>query len=742
MNRSELTARVDAAASAAHTARTAATKAEAYISRQLFLGATVRPSTIAKGWTKNVDADAAEQAHRDAQDALAMFDDDTREMISETVNEALATAPAYSPLPVEPEVPGSHFTYNDVAPAVFGAPGQASYSDVYAAATDYRESDPALATWLAVECSDAPCDCGDGCPTDCSSTPDPYGVHSPDTCPSWGVWCEACGDSAGDNGTADDDLPVHVAPWDGLTRATTDVISHAVITSVHDRIRSSWGVVSVHATRESARDARNASSTPGTVCEMRYAGDYGVYLTPDHVVMGPAPRGRTALFSAAILAAANVAASGMGLHFYNSVRSRGPQFGARFYAPTAYARQAYAGTPRPVAGVAGRLPMTAYLTGEAYAIDPETVRAVHATALPALDISWCGDCQVSMIGAEFPYCESCDVNCDRCGEHVSDDDRCNVGDEVWCQYCADHAAVYLDCCGEYVATRDSCFGRCAECGDTRCDSCGFSSCYECGRELCQGCSDRCPCDDSDSYGGGLADSCASPPMTFRGDGPWHLGLELEVAGVPNRIGGDVNASDLSSHVIAKADGSVDGAEFAFSPMTLDYLRTWDGLSELLDAVKPYAHDSSGAGIHVHVSREAFTGTDHMETFGALLGSDVNAHRVSQYARRERSTWAQFRTLPEISQAIAEPNYSPRYSAVNWQALAIHGTAEVRVFRSSVDRETIIGTAALVAAAVEFTALHTGSLVGMDWDEFGAYCLTRDDFHVVASEILRTLPSAS
>lgn len=648
----------------------------------------------------------------------------------ETVNEALATAPAYSDAPF--------YGPSVIYPCEHGA-CRDGFADCL---SDDIERHPG-------NCMCAPCDANEA---------DPYATHSPDTCPSWGVWCSECGDGPGDN-TADGDdvLPVRTAPWDGLTEPTTDPISHALIGAVHGPVLSTWEVLSVHGSDESARLARNATrswdsrgyaSVSGTVCDMRWASDYDVTLTPDHAVMATSARGRTALFSAAILSAANVAGSGMGLPFGTSVHSRTPsrmtgdmRF-SRYRNP--YAQQAYAGTPAPAMRHAGSLPFTAYVSSDSMWRTSRVTRAVSATAVPALDLTWCEDCQESMIGAVGSFCESCDVACDRCGSHASEDDRCSVGDETWCQYCTDRNATYLDCCSEYASIRDSSFTRCNRCESTVCDSCGYTSCYECDRSLCSGCSDRCECggDDYESHGGGLADSCAAPPMTFRGTGAYHLGIELEIAGVPGYVGGDINSSDLRTHLVAKTDGSVDGVEFAFSPMTLDYLRTWDGLSELLSTVRDYARDSSGAGIHCHVSREAFTSTDHMQTFGALLGSDVNAHRVSQYARRSGSTWAQFRSLTEISDAISSPAYSPRYSAVNWSALSVHGTAEVRVFRSSIDHETIIGTAALVAAAVEFTREHVDSLVGMDWDEFGAWCLTREDFHIVAAEILRTLPVTS
>ena len=100
--------------------------------------------------------------------------------------------------------------------------------------------------------------------------------------------------------------------------------------------------------------------------------------------------------------------------------------------------------------------------------------------------------------------------------------------------------------------------------------------------------------------------------------------------------------------------------------------------------------SEDTGLHVHFSRDYVTNHE-ADKFAYLLNH--NEGKVTDLARREPNGWATFHPNMEFGERP-----SSRFSAVNFEN---YNTIEVRVFKSTLDEQTLMHTLQFVDAAVEF-----------------------------------------
>lgn len=371
----------------------------------------------------------------------------------------------------------------------------------------------------------------------------------------------------------------------------------------------------------------------------------------------------------------------------------------------------------------------------------------------------------------------CWVTCDSCGECGPLPDRIEIYRVSWGDpnyYCDDSCAVaagYNRCPGWDGDEYDG--SECDEWTNHDSGRCGNHRPCTCGN--CSRCRDRSNI-HSYSY---------KPSPIFRGLGPLYLGLECEIDVSDVRRKG-YSLPDVAQYVNSrmdrerigylKSDSSIDhGFELVTHPMSYDWAMgdfPWDMFGELTGTYGVTPDDD--CGIHVHVSRDGFSGTRHLYLWQKFFYR--NADPIKQLARRDSAQWASFNRdgrefaayvakrggsrgsgverydrwyLPSRWRQVGETNFRrygetyinppslARYSAINVQNDA---TLEVRVFAGSVDAQEVRAALGMVHASVEYTRqLDTASVIkkgGWDWAAFNAWTQTRPEYDSLNREIER------
>jgi hypothetical protein len=178
----------------------------------------------------------------------------------------------------------------------------------------------------------------------------------------------------------------------------------------------------------------------------------------------------------------------------------------------------------------------------------------------------------------------------------------------------------------------------------------------------------------------------------------------------------------------KQDGSLNhGFEIVTHPMSHDFYKNeaselWDTLENLRTTYKVKSWDTTTCGLHIHISRTGFNGGAHMHRFLNLVYSNQNFYEA--LAGRNSSNWAKFADIyRQDFERDAEGNRildvydnyvtsrkrdlmsklgnhsTDRYSAVNTNN---RETLEMRIFRGTVNSNTIKSQIDLAHASVEYT----------------------------------------
>lgn len=199
-------------------------------------------------------------------------------------------------------------------------------------------------------------------------------------------------------------------------------------------------------------------------------------------------------------------------------------------------------------------------------------------------------------GGGYCVCEDCLENnyfhCDYCGEYHHNDERFyvrGVGDV--CEHCIDWGDFYYcEDCGEYVHADDWDFD--------------YDCCYECAEER--------------------AESELVKPyhwhkdmdLTFFGDASnsilrnAFIGVEweLDYDGYAEELAEEIEEY-LSGHVFYEQDCSITGMETIFMPHTYEEYRYNSAIRQAFERAEDMGAYCSNAGLHVHISREAFGKTE-------------------------------------------------------------------------------------------------------------------------------------
>ncbi|WP_222720063.1 amidoligase family protein [Actinokineospora xionganensis] len=325
------------------------------------------------------------------------------------------------------------------------------------------------------------------------------------------------------------------------------------------------------------------------------------------------------------------------------------------------------------------------------------------------------------------------VKCDRCETRVKNTRSTDDGESV-CDQCAWHFRECDDCEILTGCATSTAYGWwvCESCADSR-----YWGCDGCGELINEGdCCESCEesAEDSSEW---IFDYSYKPIPEFHGEGPLFLGAELEIA-VPS---GDLHeCADLAMSCLdelgyLKEDGSIGyGFEIVTHPMAYDWAIEqfpWAMLTKL----REYGcYASVETGLHVHVSRAAFSSPCHV--FRWMKFFYRNADRVTVIARRASNQWSRFDDdAREHVKDYAKGVRGDRYQAINTQN---GDTFELRMFASSLEQQHVQAALALAAASVEYTRdLSVTDIArhgGWEWARFADWLADRPAYRPLLREM--------
>lgn len=319
--------------------------------------------------------------------------------------------------------------------------------------------------------------------------------------------------------------------------------------------------------------------------------------------------------------------------------------------------------------------------------------------------------------------------CDDCGEIYPYDDCVTVGDRHVCPSCRDENYVRCRDCDEWVSLDDA---YSVGWGEYIC-----SGCYENYYFTCERC-DNVVSDDNGTWIGDChyCDDCASVIrresgiMDYHGfDDGYHevkcdgekvgkyepfIGVELEC----DR--GEFDQSDYKDWiddnflVHFEHDGSLsdDGVEMITQPCTLRFHQEkmqWNELCKCLISQGFKSHDTRCCGLHVHMSRDKIPVTSVVKMDIWLnrwrLWKDV-ARRDSiyngEYDENKKADigHALFNTrcTNDLTRSLYGSGFNERYQPLNTNN---RDTIEIRIFRGTLNDETVLGTLEMCHALARF-----------------------------------------
>ena len=335
--------------------------------------------------------------------------------------------------------------------------------------------------------------------------------------------------------------------------------------------------------------------------------------------------------------------------------------------------------------------------------------------------------------------------CDSCGKTFPAEDLVECEGQYLCPRCLQNATTFCTRCGRRIWTDenagDSNTPLCQSCFD-RC----YTTCSRCGRTILE--RDAYYDDEDDPYcydchthycsHTGIHDYYFRPDPIFYGDGPRFMGVELEIDG-----GGEINSHaeslmDIANangleHIYCKHDGSLeDGFEIVSHPTSLDYHLTempWGSILSKATSMGYTSHLARTCGLHVHVSRNAFGGTEaEQDAVIARILYFFEKHwdellKFSRRTPRQLEQWAArygYKEQPmEILDHAKKGRHGGRYTCVN---LTNTDTIEFRMFRGTLKLNTFLATLQLVDRICDVALYMTDEEIkAMSWTTFVSGC---------------------
>jgi hypothetical protein len=353
-------------------------------------------------------------------------------------------------------------------------------------------------------------------------------------------------------------------------------------------------------------------------------------------------------------------------------------------------------------------------------------------------------------------CRDCGTSI-RQGSHCSNHIAAEDDESFTCDQCLNTVPLRLHEPLEATGGRQLCttcteyFDLCWYCDlhddELRSTDSGRDMCNECARNLdyieCRTCTTLidsgtyCSFHDRDDDLDSLHPCGYKPKPIFHGIGPRYLGLELEInvryGDLPARITEAVTALDDLGYL--KEDCSIDcGFELVTHPMAYRWaLQSFPW--HLLDQLDNHGCSGEGTGLHVHISRDAFTGPCHVFRWMKFIYR--NASDVQALARRHSLEYARFHghERDNVKHSCKGQYYGNRYSAINTQP---ENTLELRIFASSLDVQQVQAALAFADASVAYTRDLTVPDItrrsGWTWPTFTQWLLTRPQYAPLTREL--------
>ena len=347
----------------------------------------------------------------------------------------------------------------------------------------------------------------------------------------------------------------------------------------------------------------------------------------------------------------------------------------------------------------------------------DTVDEVELKCCIACDTTLNSDDDGTTTSSGDPVCESCMIMCIKCESVITVDDEYNdVEGELWCRTCTRDDATWCDVCDNYFTGYSYSADDSSDCMCERCFENNTSYCEECDNYYVNDCGYNHESED---------DSRTIHDYSYRPDPIFHsseeeqtrlyFGIEIET----EVRGGDYSdrrvaaeyAQQLEHEGLAylKSDGSLEcGFEIVTHPLSHSYFMNdastlWNTIGTLKDRYSMMAWGTKTCGLHIHISRNGFSGGSHQHRFLQLVYNNKDFYEV--LAGRSSSHWAKFDDIfdPETGTKSFKNKFnrhgSDRYSAVNTNN---RNTLEMRIFRGSLNTRFIKSCIDLAHASVEFT----------------------------------------
>jgi len=266
----------------------------------------------------------------------------------------------------------------------------------------------------------------------------------------------------------------------------------------------------------------------------------------------------------------------------------------------------------------------------------------------------------------------------------------------------------------------------------------------------------------------------------------HLTFGVELECEPRNDGGNVrmDADALSDRIdeipggrtYCKSDGSLTrGVEIVSHPGTLAhhmYVMHWRQIQRTCEKAGFRSHDAANSGLHVHVGRAQLGSTDAERddvTRKVQVLFALYAAELTRFSRRRRSCleqWAPINSLgvtPDDIRRVSSgaqlaswasarvpaylSNHDRRYTAVNVTNTA---TVEIRIFRGTLKRDTLIAAIQLVSNVFEYAVAHDwADIPASTWADVAAYKPYKEltDYLVArnllaAEDVPETLPAGN
>lgn len=237
----------------------------------------------------------------------------------------------------------------------------------------------------------------------------------------------------------------------------------------------------------------------------------------------------------------------------------------------------------------------------------------------------------------------------------------------------------------------------------------------------------------------------------------HLTFGVELECEPRNDGGNVrmDAYELSdrideipgSRTYCKSDGSLsNGVEIVSHPGTLAhhmYVMHWRQIQRTCEKAGFRSHDAANSGLHVHVGRAQLgsTGAERDDvTRKVQVLFALYAAELTRFSRRRRSCLEQWAPIDSLSVTPDDirhvrsgaqlarwatasvpayrSNHNDRYTAVN---VTNTNTVEIRIFRGTLKRDTLIAAIQLVSNVFEYAMAHDwADIPASTWADVAAY----------------------